>query len=181
MVVYCASGYRSLIAASVLADAGFVDVSDLLGGYGAWEGAGLPTSTGDAASDVGATPQVGARAAKALVDAGALLLDVREPDEWHGRACAEGDAHADGTGTRHDSGRASRRPQDRRRVPLRRALGGRHRRRFARGASMPSTSPVGMCAWAAAGLPVATTRPTAAGLVVHRDEPLNCETSIPAL
>ena len=29
-----------------------------------------------------ATPQVGARAAKALVDAGALLLDVREPDEW---------------------------------------------------------------------------------------------------
>jgi hydroxyacylglutathione hydrolase len=37
-VVYCASGYRSSIAASVLAAAGFDDVSDLLGGYNAWKG-----------------------------------------------------------------------------------------------------------------------------------------------
>jgi glyoxylase-like metal-dependent hydrolase (beta-lactamase superfamily II)/rhodanese-related sulfurtransferase len=37
-VVYCASGYRSSIAASVLAAAGFDDVSDLLGGYEAWKG-----------------------------------------------------------------------------------------------------------------------------------------------
>jgi len=37
-VVYCASGYRSSIGASVLASAGFVDVSDLLGGYEAWKG-----------------------------------------------------------------------------------------------------------------------------------------------
>ena len=44
VVVYCASGYRSQIAASVLVHAGFVDVSDLLGGYAAWHGAGLPTS-----------------------------------------------------------------------------------------------------------------------------------------
>jgi glyoxylase-like metal-dependent hydrolase (beta-lactamase superfamily II)/rhodanese-related sulfurtransferase len=35
-VVYCASGYRSAIAASVLAARGFDDVSDLLGGYEAW-------------------------------------------------------------------------------------------------------------------------------------------------
>jgi hydroxyacylglutathione hydrolase len=35
-VVYCASGYRSMIAAGVLAAAGFGDVSDLLGGYEAW-------------------------------------------------------------------------------------------------------------------------------------------------
>jgi glyoxylase-like metal-dependent hydrolase (beta-lactamase superfamily II)/rhodanese-related sulfurtransferase len=35
-VVHCASGYRSMIAASVLATAGFDDVSDLLGGYEAW-------------------------------------------------------------------------------------------------------------------------------------------------
>jgi glyoxylase-like metal-dependent hydrolase (beta-lactamase superfamily II)/rhodanese-related sulfurtransferase len=35
-VAYCASGYRSSIAASVLAAAGFDDVSDLLGGYEAW-------------------------------------------------------------------------------------------------------------------------------------------------
>jgi glyoxylase-like metal-dependent hydrolase (beta-lactamase superfamily II)/rhodanese-related sulfurtransferase len=38
-VVYCASGYRSSIAASVLAAAGFDDVSDLLGGYEAWNAA----------------------------------------------------------------------------------------------------------------------------------------------
>jgi glyoxylase-like metal-dependent hydrolase (beta-lactamase superfamily II) len=37
-VVYCGSGYRSSIAASVLAAAGFADVSDLLGGYEAWKG-----------------------------------------------------------------------------------------------------------------------------------------------
>jgi glyoxylase-like metal-dependent hydrolase (beta-lactamase superfamily II)/rhodanese-related sulfurtransferase len=35
-VVYCAGGYRSSIAASVLAAAGFADVSDLLGGYAGW-------------------------------------------------------------------------------------------------------------------------------------------------
>jgi hydroxyacylglutathione hydrolase len=36
-VVYCASGYRSSIAASALEAAGFDDVSDLLGGYEAWK------------------------------------------------------------------------------------------------------------------------------------------------
>ena len=36
-VVYCASGYRSSIAASALAAAGFDDVSDLLGGFEAWK------------------------------------------------------------------------------------------------------------------------------------------------
>ena len=35
-VVYCAGGYRSSIAASRMAAAGFADVTDLLGGYGAW-------------------------------------------------------------------------------------------------------------------------------------------------
>lgn len=35
-VVYCAGGYRSSIAASRMAAAGFADVADLLGGYGAW-------------------------------------------------------------------------------------------------------------------------------------------------
>ena len=38
-IVYCAGGFRSSIAASRLALAGFGDVSDLLGGYGAWESA----------------------------------------------------------------------------------------------------------------------------------------------
>ena len=34
-VVYCAGGYRSSVAASVLRQRGFSDVSDILGGYGA--------------------------------------------------------------------------------------------------------------------------------------------------
>ncbi|MCI4673895.1 MBL fold metallo-hydrolase [Candidatus Mycolicibacterium alkanivorans] len=38
-VVYCAGGYRSSIAASLLRRRGFADVSDVLGGYGAWEDA----------------------------------------------------------------------------------------------------------------------------------------------
>ncbi|MCI4061145.1 MBL fold metallo-hydrolase [Micromonospora sp. R77] len=36
VVVHCAGGYRSSVAASVLRTAGRRDVSDLLGGYGAW-------------------------------------------------------------------------------------------------------------------------------------------------
>jgi glyoxylase-like metal-dependent hydrolase (beta-lactamase superfamily II)/rhodanese-related sulfurtransferase len=36
VVLYCESGYRSQIAASFLAAHGFMDVSDLVGGYAAW-------------------------------------------------------------------------------------------------------------------------------------------------
>jgi glyoxylase-like metal-dependent hydrolase (beta-lactamase superfamily II)/rhodanese-related sulfurtransferase len=36
-VVYCAGGYRSSVAASLLRQQGFADVSDVLGGYRAWE------------------------------------------------------------------------------------------------------------------------------------------------
>ena len=35
-VVYCAGGYRSSVAASLLRQDGFTDVSDILGGFGAW-------------------------------------------------------------------------------------------------------------------------------------------------
>jgi glyoxylase-like metal-dependent hydrolase (beta-lactamase superfamily II)/rhodanese-related sulfurtransferase len=38
-VVYCAGGYRSSVAASLLRQNGFSDVSDILGGYGAWDDA----------------------------------------------------------------------------------------------------------------------------------------------
>jgi len=44
VVIYCASGYRSQVAASALVAAGFTGVSDLLGGYGAWRAAGHPVA-----------------------------------------------------------------------------------------------------------------------------------------
>ena len=43
-VVYCAGGYRSSIAASLLRTLGFDRVADLQGGYDAWTTAGLPTT-----------------------------------------------------------------------------------------------------------------------------------------
>ena len=45
VVVYCESGYRSQIAASVLVSRGFTDVSDVMGGYTAWRDAGLHVMT----------------------------------------------------------------------------------------------------------------------------------------
>ncbi|HKA83068.1 MAG TPA: rhodanese-like domain-containing protein [Acidimicrobiales bacterium] len=43
-MVYCAGGYRSSIAASLLRAAGIRLVADLQGGYDAWAQAGLPTA-----------------------------------------------------------------------------------------------------------------------------------------
>src|SRR5271165_633203 len=43
LVVYCASGYRSAIAASLLRCRGFAAVADLVGGLSAWESSRLPT------------------------------------------------------------------------------------------------------------------------------------------
>jgi hydroxyacylglutathione hydrolase len=42
LITQCQAGARSAIAASVLRRAGFTDVSNLVGGYGAWVAAGLP-------------------------------------------------------------------------------------------------------------------------------------------
>jgi len=42
VLVHCAGGYRSAIAASILERAGFSHVSDLAGGMAAWEAARLP-------------------------------------------------------------------------------------------------------------------------------------------
>jgi rhodanese-related sulfurtransferase len=39
VVTFCAGGYRSSIAASLLRSWGFADVSDLIGGYQAWQAA----------------------------------------------------------------------------------------------------------------------------------------------
>jgi len=38
-VVYCGGGYRSSVAASVMRQHGFADVSDIIGGYNAWQDA----------------------------------------------------------------------------------------------------------------------------------------------
>jgi hydroxyacylglutathione hydrolase len=45
-VVYCAGGYRSAIAASLLRAHGFADVSDVIGGYTAWRSAYAPAVPG---------------------------------------------------------------------------------------------------------------------------------------
>ena len=44
LVAYCAGGWRSSVAASLLRRHGFADVSDLLGGFAAWTVIGDPVS-----------------------------------------------------------------------------------------------------------------------------------------
>ena len=44
IIVHCAGGYRSSIAASLLQRDGFTNVSELAGGITAWEAAGLPVN-----------------------------------------------------------------------------------------------------------------------------------------
>ena len=46
ILVHCASGYRSSIAASMLAGQGYRQVSDLIGGIAAWQAERLPVETG---------------------------------------------------------------------------------------------------------------------------------------
>ena len=43
VVLYCAGGNRSALAAKSLGELGYVNVSSMVGGYGAWKKAGLPT------------------------------------------------------------------------------------------------------------------------------------------
>jgi hydroxyacylglutathione hydrolase len=44
LAVHCKSGYRSAIACSVLEAQGFANVSNVMGGYDAWVGAGFPVA-----------------------------------------------------------------------------------------------------------------------------------------
>jgi hydroxyacylglutathione hydrolase len=44
IIIHCAGGYRSSIAASLLQRDGFTNVSELAGGMTAWEAAGLPVN-----------------------------------------------------------------------------------------------------------------------------------------
>ena len=43
LILVCAEGYSSSLAAAALIDLGVSDVGDLVGGYEAWVAAGLPT------------------------------------------------------------------------------------------------------------------------------------------
>ena len=45
LLVYCGGGYRSSIAASLLQRRGFGDVSEIAGGFTAWETAHLPVES----------------------------------------------------------------------------------------------------------------------------------------
>ena len=64
LAVHCQSGYRSMIACSLLQRAGFKNVVNVSGGFGAWQEAKLPVATGapvsglmeDAASAPGLLP-----------------------------------------------------------------------------------------------------------------------------
>jgi len=44
IVVYCASGWRSSVAASFLRNRGLADASDLAGGFAAWDTLHQPTT-----------------------------------------------------------------------------------------------------------------------------------------
>ncbi|HZC24716.1 MAG TPA: rhodanese-like domain-containing protein, partial [Candidatus Binatia bacterium] len=46
VAVHCKSGYRSMIASSLLQRAGFRNVINVTGGFDAWQQAGLPTASG---------------------------------------------------------------------------------------------------------------------------------------
>jgi len=46
LVIICASGNRSIVAATKLAQAGFDDVYNFSGGMGSWLAAGLPVKSG---------------------------------------------------------------------------------------------------------------------------------------
>jgi rhodanese-related sulfurtransferase len=42
LIVFCAEGYTSSLAAAALHDLGLARATDVIGGYGAWAAAGLP-------------------------------------------------------------------------------------------------------------------------------------------
>jgi rhodanese-related sulfurtransferase len=50
VIVMCAEGYSSSLAAATLQEIGLVNATDLIGGFEAWKAAGLPTRRGNTAS-----------------------------------------------------------------------------------------------------------------------------------
>jgi hydroxyacylglutathione hydrolase len=56
LLVYCAGGYRSSIAASLLQRSGFTAVAEIAGGFAAWEAANLPAQTAESHAAVTPNP-----------------------------------------------------------------------------------------------------------------------------
>jgi rhodanese-related sulfurtransferase len=51
IVVYCQEGYSSSLAAATLQDLGLFQATDLIGGFAAWQAAGLPVEQVDFANE----------------------------------------------------------------------------------------------------------------------------------
>jgi len=82
IVLYCAGGTRSALAAQSLQDMGYSDVRSMAGGFGAWKNAGLPYAVPRALTDDQRDrygrhlliPEVGEAGQLKLLDAKVLLL-----------------------------------------------------------------------------------------------------------
>ena len=100
IVVYCGSGHRSTIAASILWAYGYANVGSLKDGFGGWVGSGYPTIGGapdlDGAfstflADMEAYNTIGLDTLNtALVENPPFLLDVRNPSEVENSGHIEG-------------------------------------------------------------------------------------------
>ncbi len=100
VVIYCGSGHRSTIAASILWSYGYLDVGSLKGGFNGWFGEGYPIVGGapelDGAystflADMEAYNTIGLDGLNtALVENPPFLLDVRGPSEVENSGHIEG-------------------------------------------------------------------------------------------
>ncbi len=59
LILVCDHGYSSILAASSLVQLGFHRAGDVIGGFEAWKGAGLPTARRQQALASGALPGMG--------------------------------------------------------------------------------------------------------------------------
>jgi molybdopterin/thiamine biosynthesis adenylyltransferase/rhodanese-related sulfurtransferase len=82
IVLYCATGERSAIAAAVLEDAGYSDVASLAGGIKRWMAAGYPTETDTTMREADrrryarhiVMPSVGTTGQQRLLDASVMIV-----------------------------------------------------------------------------------------------------------
>ncbi len=59
LLIMCADGCSSSLAAATLTELGFTRVGDVVGGFSAWHDAGLPTIEADPERDPGVLPGMG--------------------------------------------------------------------------------------------------------------------------